>query len=241
MQGHWSQAHCGYAAFCGDGCVFVMGQAAWTAHYCWRKSDVERVHWPGWGNGTGNALPRVHPGPASSQWGPRQYKISYGLALESENMIFRNRFPLNETDPLTTWCGKDEGQVPAWGWQWESCGLQVSLWTFPPNWIDGKPWGWHHLPLFCTHPCAFREVSTPWKHVGSHSTTHHFPGEKVPQVSRTSFLVRVTLPGRIKQWWSLPTKAALMSYSFPERSMLFLPCALTEHHLRAHIIGTNVT
>lgn len=37
-----------------------------------------------------------------------------------------------------------------------------------------------------------------------------------------------------------PTKAAVESYSFSEQSILFLPCHLTEHHLRTHIIGTNV-
>lgn len=141
------------------------------------NSDPERVPrhvpGPGWGEWPWESPPRVHPSPASCQWGPSQYKLSYGLALEWENLIFRNQFPLNETDPLTTWCGKDRGKVPTWGWQKESYGLQVSLRTFPPNWVDGKPWRWHHLPLFCTHQkSAFRGMSTAWKHLGSHSVTH---------------------------------------------------------------------
>lgn len=215
MQEHWSQAHCGCAAFCGDGCIFCDRAGSMDSSLLLEKIQTWRVHWPGCGEWPWECPPRVHPSPASCQWGPSQYKLSYSLSLEWEIWFSET---LNETDPLTTWCGKDRGQVPTWDWQKESYGLQVSLRTFPPNWVDDKPWGWHHLPLFCTHHCAFRGMSMPWKYVGSHSMTHHFPGEKVQQVSRTSFLDRVTLPGRINQWWSLPTKAALESYSFSDPS-----------------------
>lgn len=83
-------------------------------------------------------------------------------------------------------------------------------------------------------------MSTPWKHVGSHSMNSPLPWRKGTTGQQNLISGQGHTAWKNKTVMITPTKAAVESYSFSEQSILFLPCHLTEHHLRTHIIGTNV-